>query len=115
MKLLINLKVFAYFRLINHIKQDKHRHRLTYQDPSFQWLEVLLVGVEKWRITLEFFVCFCEETFTRILAFRFVYAWAIFRQTIAPEVSELSEKMNTLDYFYDKVKFLRKFSFSAIF
>ena len=57
-------KIFAhfdYFRLINHIKPAKHRRQLTYQDPSFQWLEVALLGVEKWRLKLEFFGCFCEN------------------------------------------------------
>ena len=62
-KFLINLKVFALFRLINHIKPAKHRRQLTYQDPSFQWLKVLLLGVEKWRINLDFFGCFCEKNF----------------------------------------------------
>ena len=48
---LINLKAFAgfaYFWLKNHIKRQKHRRQLTYQDPSFQWLKLLLLGVEKW-------------------------------------------------------------------
>ena len=117
MKFLINLKVFAdfaYFRLINHIKPAKQRRQLRYQDPSFQWLKVSLLGVEKWRLNLEFFGCFCEKTFTRILTYLFVYAWAIFRQTIAPKLSELSEKTTTIDYFSDNVIFLRKFSIGAI-
>ena len=62
-KFLINSKVFAYFRLINHIKPAKHTRQLTYQDPSFQWLKVLLLGVEKWRLKLEFFWVFLRKNY----------------------------------------------------
>ena len=54
---------FAVFRLINHIKPVKHSHQLTYQDPSFQWLKVFLLGVEKWRLKLEFFWVFSRKNF----------------------------------------------------
>ena len=114
MKLLINFKIFAsfaYFRLINHIKPAKHRRQLTYQDPSFQWLKILTQGVEKWRFKWEFLGFFCEKTFTRILTFLFVYAWAIFPQIFAPKQSELSEKTTTIDYFSENVKILRIFRF----
>ena len=102
------------FRLINHIKQAKHRRQLAYQD-TFQRLKGLLLGVEKSRLKLEFFGCFCENTFTRILTFLFVNTWAIFRQTIAPKLSKLSGKTFSIDYFFGIVKFLRKLSIGAIF
>ena len=105
---------FCLFSVDKPHQPAKHRRQLTYQDPSFQWLMVLLLGVEKLRIKLEFFGCFCQETFTRIVTFLFVYAWAIFRQTIPPKLSELSEKTTTIDYFSDNVKFLLKFSVGAI-
>ena len=117
LKFQINLKFFAdfaYFRLINHLKPAKHRRQLTYQDASFQWLKVLLLGVERWRLNLDCFGCFCEKTFTHIFTFLFVYAWAIFRQTIAPKLSTISEKPTTIEYFFDKVKFLWNVSIGAI-
>ena len=117
MEILINLKVFAdcaYFRLINHIKPAKHRRQLTYQDPSFQWLKVLLLGVEKWRLKLEFFGCFCEKTFTRILTFLFVNVWAISDQPLLRSYPNYPKKTTTIDYFSDNVKFPRKFSIGAI-
>ena len=80
-KFLINLKGFAdgaYFRLINHIKPTKHRGQLTYQDPSFQWLKVLLLGVEK----LEFFWVFLRKNFYAYFDIAFVCAWANFRQML---------------------------------
>jgi len=40
-------------------------------------------------IKIEFFWVSAKKL-TRILTFLFVYAWAIFRQTIDPELSELS-------------------------
>ena len=61
-----------------------------------------------------FFECFCQKSFTRILTFLFVYAWAIFRQTNASKLSELSEKITTIDYFSDNAEFQQKFSIGAI-
>ena len=58
-----NFADFASFRLINHIKPAKHRRQLTYQDPSFLWLKVLLLGVERWRLNWEFFCVFLRKMF----------------------------------------------------
>ena len=63
---------------------------------------------------LHFFGCFCKKIFTHILTFLFVYVWEIFRQTIAPKLSELSEKTTTFDHISDNVKFLRRYSIGAI-
>ena len=117
MNILINLKVlsnFAYFRLINQIKLAKHRRQLTYQDPFFQWLKVLLLGVEKWRLKLEFFWVFSRNTFYVYFDIPICMFLGHFPTNHCSEAIRIIRKTTTTDYISDNVKFLRKFSISAI-